>query len=142
MIWLGLKSAFLFPSQISHISRKSEAGRPFGLGPLDRSKTQNFLHALLVFRSVGKKTPRQPDREPCSAIREPRGVPDHAECPGFGLHAPEMPGFLSPLLPLLLPFTYSSAAPNHFAKRLIGMQWEESPPPSCPPDQFGLCICP
>jgi len=41
-----------------------------------------------------------------------------------------------------LPFTYSSAAPNHFAKRLIGMQWEESPLPSCPPDQLGLCICP
>ena len=65
-----------------------------------------------------------------------------AECPCLGLYAREMPGFLSPLLLLLLPFTYSSAAPNHFAKRLIGMQWEESPPPSCPPDQLGLCICP
>jgi len=32
-IRLGLKKAFLFPSQISHISRKREAGRPFGLGP-------------------------------------------------------------------------------------------------------------
>jgi len=32
-IRLGLKNAFLFPSQISHISRKREAGRPFGLGP-------------------------------------------------------------------------------------------------------------
>jgi len=48
----------------------------------------------------------------------------------------EMPGFLSPLLLLLLPFTYSSAALNHFAKRLIGMQWEESPLPSCPPDSW------
>jgi len=32
-IRLGLKYAFLFPSQISHISRKREVGRPFGLGP-------------------------------------------------------------------------------------------------------------
>ena len=32
-IRLGLKNAFLFPSQISHISRKREAGRPLGLGP-------------------------------------------------------------------------------------------------------------
>jgi len=53
-----------------------------------------------------------------------------------------MPGFLSPLLLLLLSFTYSLAAPNHFAKHLIGMQWEGSLPPSCPPDQLGLCICP
>ena len=65
-----------------------------------------------------------------------------AEYPCLGLYAREMPGFLSPLLLLLLSFTYSSAAPNHFAKRLIGMQWEESPLPSCPPDQMGLCICP
>ena len=65
-----------------------------------------------------------------------------AECPCLGLHAREMPGFLSPLLLLLLPFTCSSAAPNHFAKRLISMQWEESPLPSCPPDQLGLCVCP
>ena len=39
-----------------------------------------------------------------------------AECPCLGLYAREMPGFLSPLLLLLLPFTYSSAAPNHFRK--------------------------
>ena len=65
-----------------------------------------------------------------------------AECPCLGLYAREMPGFLSPLLLLLLPFTYSLAAQNHFAKRLICIQWEESPPPSCPPDQLGLCICP
>ena len=32
-IRLGLKNAFLFSSQISHISWKREAGRPFGLGP-------------------------------------------------------------------------------------------------------------
>ena len=59
-----------------------------------------------------------------------------AKCPCLGLYAREVSGFLSPLLLLLLPFTYSSAAPNHFAKRLIGMQWKQSPPPSCSPDQF------
>ena len=32
-IRLGLKHAFLFPSQICHLSRKREAGRPFGLRP-------------------------------------------------------------------------------------------------------------
>jgi len=46
-----------------------------------KSKTQNFLHVLLVFRSVGKNTPRQPDRVPCSAIQEPLGVPDHGGMP-------------------------------------------------------------
>jgi len=32
-IRLGLKHVFLFPSQICHLSRKREAGRPFGLRP-------------------------------------------------------------------------------------------------------------
>ena len=32
-IRLGLKRVFLFPSQICHLSRKREAGRPFGLRP-------------------------------------------------------------------------------------------------------------
>jgi len=32
-IRLGLKLIFLFPSQICHLSRKPEAGRPFGLRP-------------------------------------------------------------------------------------------------------------
>ena len=32
-IQLGLKHVFLFPSQICHLSRKREAGRPFGLRP-------------------------------------------------------------------------------------------------------------
>jgi len=32
-IRLGLKHSYLFPSQICHLSRKREAGRPFGLRP-------------------------------------------------------------------------------------------------------------
>jgi len=32
-IWLWLKHVFLLPSQICHLSRKREAGRPFGLRP-------------------------------------------------------------------------------------------------------------
>ena len=32
-IRFGTKNAFLFPSQISHISRKCEAGRPIVVGP-------------------------------------------------------------------------------------------------------------
>ena len=32
-IRLGLKHVFLFPSQICHLSRKREAGKPFGLRP-------------------------------------------------------------------------------------------------------------
>jgi len=43
-IRLGLKNAFLFPSQISHISRKREAGRPFGIGPtLSPSRIVTFF---------------------------------------------------------------------------------------------------
>ena len=49
-IRLKLKNAFLFPSQISHISRKREAGRPFGLGP-----TLNTMHSVrcLLFHLFG-----------------------------------------------------------------------------------------
>ena len=36
-IRLGLKHVFLFPSQICHLSRKCEAGRPFGLRPTHTS---------------------------------------------------------------------------------------------------------
>jgi len=34
VIRLGLKNEFLFPSQISYISRKREVRRPFGLGQI------------------------------------------------------------------------------------------------------------
>jgi len=53
------------------------------------------------------------------------------ECPCLGLYVREMPGFLSPLLLLLLSFTYSSAALNQFAKCLICMRWE---------DHLGFCL--
>jgi len=79
-----------------------------------KSKTQIFLHALIVFRSVGKNPHPSKIGSRVAPFRNHGACLTTAECPGFGLHAREMPGFLSPLLLLLLRFTYSSAAPKHF----------------------------
>ena len=52
-IWQGLKDGFLFPSQVCHLSRKREAGRPFGLRPTLR---QSPLKPLVGVRFVTKFT--------------------------------------------------------------------------------------
>jgi len=45
-IQVGLKHAFLFPSQICHLSRKREAGRPFGLRPTLKKTKQHTLKTV------------------------------------------------------------------------------------------------
>ena len=54
-IRLGLKHVFLFPSQICHLSRKREAGRPFGLRPtltqqrLRRQQVEHLLPQYMIY---------------------------------------------------------------------------------------------
>jgi len=58
-IQLGLKHIFLFRSQICHLSRKREAGRPFRLRPTLRHEKEEILEKNLPCGTVLKFSQRR-----------------------------------------------------------------------------------